>query len=171
MSQRDFDAGPSPRRQHERAQEVVLLYADGTSMNRISEMLHICKESIHNILVRRGIPIRNASPEQGHKCTLPPDDELLAMYEAGTSATAIATRFHASKNTVLRHLYKLGVQKRTRTRQGNMPCCPRCEILTPGGELCQECKEELAGIHVYGPLGMTVYEHTSWDVRLAKEAP
>lgn len=43
----------------------------------------------------------------------PDDGELQSLYASGLTADALATRYGVSKKTILRHLERLGVQRRT----------------------------------------------------------
>ena len=87
----------------EQADELVAAYVAGDSVHDLSQRFRVSKETVNQIVRRRGIPPRprGLSPEQ--------IDEAAQLYRGGLSLAAVGKRLDVDARTVQRRLQERGV--------------------------------------------------------------
>jgi len=93
------------------ADELVAAYVAGDSVGGLSQRFHISRETVNQIVRRRGIPLhaRGLSPEQ--------INEAKQLYLGGLSLADVGKRFGVDARTVHRRLIERGVPMRASSRQ------------------------------------------------------
>jgi len=88
------------------APESVPAYVAGDSVGGLSQRFGVSRETVNQIVRRRGIPLRprGLSPEQ--------IDEAVLLYEGGSSLGGVGKRFGVDARTVQRRLQERGVPMR-----------------------------------------------------------
>ena len=96
----------------EQADELVAAYVAGDSVHDLSQRFRVSKETVNQIVRRRGIPPRprGLSPEQ--------IDEAERLYGDGWSLARIGERMDVDARTVHRRLVERGVAMRDRHARG-----------------------------------------------------
>ncbi len=91
------------------------LYAQGLSVAKVSTIIGCNQETLRKRFKAIGVPVSKIGRYQGHNAISLPVDEILAMYESGTSENMIAKHFNVSRNVIRRYLLSNNANIRTQS--------------------------------------------------------